>query len=45
MKAVAEHFVYLTKASNPFLTMKVDQLISNKDVFILERLAAEIFRA
>ena len=29
----------------PFLTIKVDQLISAKDVFILEILAAQIFKA
>ena len=29
----------------PFLTIKVDRLISAKDVFILEILAAQIFKA
>ena len=29
----------------PFLTIKVDRLISAKDVFILESLAAQIFKA
>ena len=29
----------------PFLTMKFDRLISKKDVFILEILAAQIFKA
>ena len=45
-KAIAEHFACFTGQGVPgFLTTKVDQLIPNKDVFILERLATQIFKA
>ena len=42
-KAVAEHFACFTGQGIP--TTKVDQLIPNKDVFILESLATQIFKA
>ena len=45
-KAIAEHFACFTGQGIPgFLTTTVDQLIPNKDVFILESLATQIFKA